>query len=183
MIAPMVFVDDFIDFLERKAAGEFKLKGFDGENNKEIYKRPKVVKGFLLPKISDNSQVSELPYICFRIIKLETIKVSGKNIQCLKTGILFGCYCSGIQSKHGKQIIADDGSGYRDLWNIMERTRQALFNGTYNPKVRLFEDTFSMEVPEEQYYPVWEGRINADFLIGTPEWGMSDSFYKPPKPL
>ena len=115
MIAPMEFEDDFIDFLERKAAGEFKLKGFDGENNKEIYKRPKVVKGFLLPKMNDNSQVSELPYICFRIIKLETIKVSGKNIHCLKTGILFGCYCSGIQSKHGKQIIADDGSGYRDL--------------------------------------------------------------------
>ena len=39
MIAPMEFEDDFIDFLERKAAGEFKLKGFDGENNKRSEER------------------------------------------------------------------------------------------------------------------------------------------------
>ncbi len=180
MFTPMDFEDDFIHFLEEKIAAKFKLKGFDKKNKKEVYKNPKVVKGFLLPKISGDFIVGELPYICFRIIRLETIKANGKNIHCLKTASIFGCYCSGIQNKGGEKVIVDDGSGYRDLWNIMERTRQFLYNGTYLPKVCLYEDTFSMEVSDEQCYPVWEGQINADFLIDIPEWGMNDLLYKLP---
>jgi len=62
----------------------------------------------------------------------------------------------------------------------MEYTRQVLFNGTYIPKIQLFEDNFSMEVSQEQYYPVWEGQINADFLINVPEWEFKDMLYKLP---
>ncbi len=170
MFTPMEFEDYFIDFLGKKVAAKFKLKGFDSKNHKEIYKNPKVIKGFLLPKMNDDSDISELPYICFRVNKLETMKANGKNIHCLKTVILFGCHCRGVRSINNRQITDEDGSGYRDLWNVMEYTRQALFNGTYIPKVHLFEDNFSMEVPREQYYPVWEGYINADFLIDVPEW-------------
>ena len=169
----MDFEDDFIDFLSKKVATKFKLKGFDSKNNKEIYKNPKVVKGFLLPKMNDDSDISEFPYICFRLNRLETRKVNDKNIHCLNTVILFGCYCSGVRKLNNEPIIINDGSGYRDLWNIMEHTRQALFDGTYNPKIHLFEDTFKMELPTEQYYPFWEGQINADFLIDVPEWGMN----------
>jgi len=166
----MEFEEDFIDFLDRKVASKFKLKGFDKEKSREIYKKPKVIRGFLLPKMNNDSDISELPYICFRVNKLETRKINGKNIHCLKTVILFGCHCWGIRGIDNEPVTVDDGSGYCDLWNIMEYTRQALFNGTYNPKVRLFEDNFSMEVSEEQYYPIWEGQINADFIIGVPEY-------------
>lgn len=177
MITPMEFEDDFIIFLEKNIAEKFKLKGFDCEKKKEFYKNPKVIKGFLAPEIN-GEDFSELPYIIFRLLKLETMKDNGKNIHCLKTCILFGCYCTGISSENKISLLG--GSGYRDLWNIMEFTRQALFDGTYKPKVRLFEDTFSMEVFQEQNYPIWNGVISADFLIGVPEWKFDDVLYKMP---
>ena len=123
MIAPMEFEDDFIDFLERKAAGEFKLKGFDGENNKEIYKRPKVVKGFLLPKMNDNSQVSELPYICFRIIKLETIKV-GKTVIALKRVYCLGVIVQVFKANTGNKLSLMTEAAiviYGILWSVQGR--------------------------------------------------------------
>jgi len=88
----MDFEDNFIKFLEKEVAEKFKLKGLDKSNNKEIYKKPNVIRGFLLPKMSGGLDVSKLPYIVFRIERLETRKVNNKNIHCLKTNILFGCY-------------------------------------------------------------------------------------------
>ncbi len=181
MFTPMDFENIFVDFLKKEVAEKFELKGFDKKDKKEIYKNPEVFRGFLLPKISGDFDVSKLPYIVFRIERLETRKVNNKNIHCLKTIIVFGCYCSGVCNRDNKQIIVDDGSGYRDLWNIMEHTRQILFNGTYVPKVQIFEDNFSMEVSQEQYYPVWEGQINVDFLINIPEWEFKSALYKLPK--
>lgn len=176
----MDFEDCFIDFLEKEIAERFKLKGYDGVDKKEIYKKPKVIRGFLLPKMNSESDVSELPYICFRLNGMETKKVNQKNIHCLKTVIIFGCYCMGMRKCDEKHITVDDGSGYRDLWNIMEYTRQALYDGTYKPKVRLFEDTFSMEMPQEQYFPIWESGINADFLIDVPEWEFKNTYCRLP---
>lgn len=166
----MDFEDDFCKFLEEKIAKKIKLKGYDDERKKEFYKNPNVIKGFILPRIDSGEAFSELPYICFRLTGLETRKVMGKNVHVLKTNILCGCYCSGIEHINKTRFMTSDGSGYRDLWNIMEYIRQALFNGKYLPRVQLFEDDFSIEISNEQYYPIWEGQINANFLIGIPDY-------------
>ena len=166
MYTPIDLENDFCKFLKTEIADKVKLKGFDEVTKKEVYKKPQVVKGFILPKLNGTDENNELPYICFRMNKIDVIEVDKKSYHKVDSTILIGCYCSGF---NGNESI-NDGSGYRDIWNVMETIRQALFNGTYKPKVLLQEKTFSAEMPEEQFYPIWEGKINVSFFMNIPEY-------------
>lgn len=77
MFTPMDFEDYFIKFLEEEIASKIKLKGYDKKTKKEIYKNPKVIKGFILPKFNDDSEITELPFILFRMTGIEAIKQDG----------------------------------------------------------------------------------------------------------
>ena len=74
MYTPIDLENDFCKFLKTEIADKVKLKGFDEVTKKEVYKKPQVVKGFILPKLNGTDENNELPYICFRMNKMEAKK-------------------------------------------------------------------------------------------------------------
>jgi len=168
--------DAVCDFLEEHIASRFQLKSVD------IYgattqKKPQIVRsGWILPKSIDDeeSDEEEFPYILPRVLKAKGIQNARESIVELQ--ILFGIYDPGSRDKHGRLI--DDGSGYRDFWNLVEATRQALFHTrTLDDKFRIHDDYFEAQLVEEQIYPYWEGYCITRWDVAYPHPQLEESFF------
>jgi len=159
--------DGICNFLEKEVAAKFTLKAIDIDGNKS-FKNPQVVRsGFLLPKSidSEESKDEEFPFILPRLRRAENVKNVRESTVILD--VLFGVYDPGVYDKKGK--LVDDGSGYRDLWNLIESTRQAIFaTVTIDKKYRVVEDFFEAEMFPEQIYPYWEGWCRTKWNIVYP---------------
>jgi len=159
--------DGICNFLEKEVAPKFTLKAIDIDGNKS-FKHPQIVRsGFLLPKSIDgeDSEDEEFPFILPRLRRSENVKNERQSIQTLD--VLFGVYDPGVYDGKGK--LVDDGSGYRDLWNLIESTRQAIFaTMTIDKKYRVVEDFFEADMNPDQIYPYWEGWCRTRWHIVYP---------------
>lgn len=167
MITPAGLEDALVDFLQNNVANKILLKSFDVRNKVQTIKNPQVIKGYIIPKLSsqNSDDGSEFPYICTRLLELkdDNPKLSQFTV---KVKIMFGTYCLG--SFKDEELI-EDGSGYRDIWNMIEKTRQVLFqNKIIDNKYLLLDSPFIAELPEDQPYPYWEGWIICYFNVGMP---------------
>lgn len=152
MITIVTMHDAVCDFLEAEVASKFQLKTAD-RHGKESFRKPQVIRsGWILP--GENSQEEVFPFIIPRIDKAENIK--GERTSVVTVEIYFGVYGPGTYDEEGN--IVDDGSGYRDFWNLVETTRQALFSTlTIDNRYRLADDFFEASIISDQIYPYWEG--------------------------
>jgi hypothetical protein len=147
-------------------SGKFVLAAVDADGE-DTKRKPQVIRsGWPIPlSVDDDNSAEEIfPYICPRIDKQENIKGLRETVVTLL--ILFGVYGPG-EYKDGKLI--NDGSGYRDVWNLIERTRQALFVArVIDNRYRIVEDFFEAEMLDEQVYPYWEGYCKVKFHVLFP---------------
>lgn len=177
MITPMALQDSVCNFLEKEVAPLFMLKSVDIHGG-EIRKHPQVVRsGWILPKSIDDedySETEEYPYIAPRVLKLQNIKDARESV--LDVNIMFGVYDPGTYDENKKFI--DDGSGYRDFWNLVETVRQKLFTKhTLDNKFRLHDDFFEAELIDVQIYPYWEGFCKTKWDVAHPPPRPDESFF------
>lgn len=166
-LTPTNLEDSLVDFLKEKVANKIILKSYDMKINEITYKNPVVFKGGLLPKTKEERRLGQYdtansPYIVVRLSEISDIGTQ----HIVKVLIIFVVYCEG---SHKEDILIEDGSGYRDIWNLIEKTRQALFTERIIAKRYRLIDKFEAKVPDEQPLPMWEGFITVNFDIGTPE--------------
>lgn len=166
MITPLTLQDGLNRFLKSEISYKTKLKTIN-ESGDITFKSPQVISGWLLPKtINDGiGTVSEFPYIATRIMKVENIKNSTESIVTIK--ILFGVFCSGVYAID--EMPVEDASGYRDIWNLIETTRQKLFEKlVIDKKYMIVSDYFEAVMLDEQPYPFWEGYCITKWHIAYP---------------
>lgn len=174
MITPMTLHAGVCDFLEKEVAAKTKLMCVDPQGNESV-KCPCVIRsGWPLPKSIDgdtdgdtggHSDCEVFPYILPRISKIE----HGGGEATATLDILFGVYGPGAYDSDGN--LVDDGSGYRDLWNLMEATRQALFTQhTIGSKYRILDDYFIAETIPENIQPYWEGYCRTKWHVAMPAY-------------
>ena len=182
MITPVTMHNAICDFLEKEVASRYTLKATDSNGN-EYFRKPNVIRsGWILPRSADahiavdnyddgeyaNNLVAikhEYPFILPRIAKVEHIQEQIESIVTLD--VLFGVYGPGQYDEKGTRI--NDGNGYRDLWNLIEATRQALFERhTIDNRYRLLLDFFEADTAEEWVYPYWEGRCTTKWHVMFP---------------
>ena len=168
MITPVTMHDAMCNFLEKEVAARYTLKAID-RNGNESFKSPQVVpSGWILPRSIDeeNTQEEEFPFIIPRIDKVENVKGARESIVTLE--VYFGVYDPGTYDENG--MLIDDASGYRDLWNLIETTRQAFFEHlTIDKKYTLAEDFFEAQMIPEQIYPYWEGYCRTKWHVIFPQ--------------
>lgn len=177
MITPMSMQDGINDFLQKYVASNGKLKAID-RDGVETYRNPQVIRsGWILPKSidEDNTTDEEFPYIMTRIDKIEHVKGARESVVTML--ILFGVYDPGVYDSEGN--LVDDGSGYRDFWNLVEVTRQAIFvQHTIDNKYRVVEDFFEAEMLSIQEYPYWQGYCKVKWHVVFPTPKLDDFFYQ-----
>jgi hypothetical protein len=177
MITPMNMQDTINDFLLEKVVPHFNLKSKD-RNGNVSFKKPQVIRsGWVLPKSVDDeesNETEEFPYIITRIEKIENIKGTKASVATLM--FLYGVYDPGVYDENGN--LADDGSGYRDCWNLIEATRQAIFMyQTIENKYMVDDDFFEAKMLDEQIYPYWEGYCKMQFNVMFPVPKLDDIFF------
>ena len=167
MITPLTMHDSVCDFLEKEVAARFNLKAVD-RGGTESRKHPQVIRsGWILPKSIDEDSVEaeEFPFIMPRILKVENPHGTRESVVTLI--ILYGVYDPGTYDEDG--VLINDGSGYRDLWNLIETTRQALWRQlTLDNKYRVVDNFFEAEPYTEQVYPYWEGFCKTKWHVVFP---------------
>jgi len=204
MITIISMHDAVCDFLKEKIASRFTLKTVD-INGEESFKNPDVIRsGWILPRsigfdyaevedtkeaddiedefveddesplLSDSESMEEVfPYILPRIRIAEGVK--NERMSVVTLDVLFGVYDPGTYYK-GKFV--DDGSGYRDLWNLIEATRQAFFTHMLiDKKYMILDDFFEAEIIQEQVYPYWEGYCRTKWHVAFPPPKLDTSFF------
>jgi len=176
MITTVTLHDGICNFLEKAVASRFTLKTVDINGNKS-FKNPQVIRsGFLLPKSIDgeDGEDEEFPFILPRLRRVENVKNERQSLATLD--VLFGVYDPGNYDDNGK--LVDDGSGYRDLWNLIEATRQAIFaTMTIDKKYRVVEDFFEADMLPEQIYPYWEGWCRTKWHIVYPRPQLEEHLF------
>ena len=167
MSTTVTFHDAICDFLEKTVASRYKLKTVDVEGNESL-KHPQVVRsGWILPKSIDDEESSDeaFPFICPRLRKPENVRNERQSLITLD--VRYGVYDPGTYDSNGRYV--DDGSGYRDMWNLIESTRQAFFaTMTIDKKYRIVDDFFEADLIDEQIYPYWEGYCRTRWHIVYP---------------
>ena len=168
--------DGICDFLEKEVAPRFTLKTVD-INGKKSLTKPRIIRtGFLLPKSidSEESEDEEFPFILPRLRRTENVKNERQALQTLD--VHFGVYDPGTYDKKGK--LVDDGSGYRDLWNLIEATRQAFFaTMTIEKRYRVAEDFFEADMITDEIYPYWEGWCRTRWHIVYPRPQLEEHLF------
>jgi hypothetical protein len=168
--------DGLNDFLEQQVASLQKLKAVD-RNGAESFKTPQVVRsGWILPHSADEDNATEedFPFIMTRIEKIEHEKGARQSVVTML--IIFGVYDPGVYDENGK--LVDDGSGYRDFWNLLEATRQTIFlQHIIDNKYRVHDDFYEATMLDEQGYPYWQGycRLKFDVMFVAPK--LDESFF------
>lgn len=169
--------DAVCDFLEKTVAPRFKLKTANADGDVSIV-APQIIRtGFPMPKSLD-SDVSDdeiFPFIMPRIRHVKNIKNERQSTATID--LHFGVYDPGQYDADG--ILIDDGSGYRDLWNLIESTRQSLFETmTIDNKFRIVEDVFDADMYPEQIYPYWEGWLRTEWHILYPRTAWEENLFQ-----
>lgn len=176
MITTVTLHDAICNFLEKEVAARYTLRTVDINGNKS-FKHPQIVRsGWILPKSidSEGSEDEEFPFILPWIHKVENIRNERESVVALT--VQYGVYDPGTYDEAGK--LVNDGSGYRDLWNLIESTRQAFFSQvTINKKYRILEDFFEAEMIPEQIYPYWEGYCRTKWHIAYPLPRPEETFF------
>ena len=176
MITTVTLHDAICDFLEKEVAARFKLRATDINGNKS-FKHPQVLRsGRILPKSIDgeDSEDEAFPFLLPRILKAENIRNERESVVTLD--VHYGVYDPGTYDEAGK--LVDDGSGYRDLWNLIESTRQAFFSQvTIEKKYRIVEDFFEAGIIPEDVYPYWEGYCRTRWHVAYPLPHPEPSFF------
>jgi len=190
--------DVICDFLEKEVAARNELKSVYSDGT-EFWRLPRVIRtGWILPRSADEHKIltntpdidgddydepdyseeavieDEYPFILPRIHKIEHIKDQIESVVTLE--VLFGTYGPAIYDKKGVRI--EDGTGYRDLWNLIESTRQAFFQQhTIANRYRIVEDFYEAEMLEEQIIPYWEGRCITKWNVMFPMPQKDPNFF------
>ena len=165
MITPMALHTGVCDFLAKEVAPRHRLKSLDSQGG-ETLSIPQVVRsGWVLQGgVDEDWEREAFPYILPRISKIE--HQNGRE-GVLTLDILFGVYGPGFYDGSGRLI--DDGSGYRDLWNLIESVRQALMvRRIIEGRYRIREDFFQAEMIPEQIEPYWEGYCRTKWDMAFP---------------
>lgn len=151
-----------VDFLKNNVANTIQLKHSQsfGNINEELsypettYKNPTVVSGFFIPTITgsltDDEAQSYYPHIS---VILDNDKLENQS-NIITFDIVFGVYCYGTYKDN---MFVQDGSGYQDLLNIAQRTKEKLFKNKIINKRIVVEDFWEFYIPNEQPQPFWEG--------------------------
>ena len=168
MITPMTLHNAICDFLEKEVAPKFNLKAVDIHGNMS-FRKPQIIRsGFILPKSIDEetAEIEEFPFIVPRLAKVENVRGERTSIATLETYI--GVFDPGVYDEAGR--LVNDGSGYRDFWNIVETIRQAFTtNYIIDKKYMLVEDYFEADMLDEQIYPYWEGFCKTKWYVAFPQ--------------
>ena len=176
MITIPLLHDAICDFIEAEVAKRFNLKTVD-IYGMESLKNPDVIRsGRLLPQSIDDDGSEEEAYPCIipRTTRVKGVENARENVA--EVLILFGVYDPGTYTDEGKRI--NDGSGFRDFWNLVEATRQALFTQhTLNNKFRIHDDYFDAGLIEEQIFPYWEGYCITKWDVAYPIPRLEESFF------
>ena len=190
MITPVSMHDAICDFLEKEVASRFELRTVDSLGN-ESFRKPRMVRsGWILPRsVSENSSADgydeddsdspaavedEFPFIMPRIHRVEHVK--GQTESLVTLDVFFGVYGPGLYDDKGKRI--NDGAGYRDLWNLIESTRQAFFEQhTISNRYRIVQDFFEADTIDEWIYPYWEGRCTTKWHVMFPMPKPEQNFF------
>ncbi|MCL2392620.1 MAG: hypothetical protein FWC66_08485 [Oscillospiraceae bacterium] len=176
MATTVTLHDDICDFLEKEVAEKFTLKTLN-INGSKSFKHPQVIRsGFIMPKSIDgvDSEDEEFPFLLPRIHRVENVKNERQSTATLD--VLFGVYDPGVYDENGK--LVDDGSGYRDFWNLIESTRQAFFAAhTIAKKYRIADDFFEANMNAEQIYPYWEGWCRTRWHIVYPRPQLQEHLF------
>jgi len=169
MITPMTLHDAMVDLLQENIASKYLLKAVD-RDGKESWKNPRVVRsGWIMPTGIDEAGSPEeaFPYIAPRLYKVGNVKGGQETVVTLQ--VFFGAYDPGVYDEKGR--LVDDGSGYRDVWNMIESVRQLLFQiRVIEKRFSIITDYFEAEMVEEQVYPYWEGYCMVKYNVHFPEF-------------
>jgi len=175
MITPVTMHDSVCEFLKSEVADRYTLKAED-RNGELTYRNPQVIRsGRILPKSidADNNIDEEFPFIIPRIWKVEN--VPNERVSVVTLLVLFGVFDPGV---YEDGALVDDGSGYRDLWNLIESTRQAFFtNQTIDNKYRVIDDHFEAEMIPEDTQPYWEGYCKTKWHVAFPLPNLDETFF------
>ena len=192
MITPVTMHDAICDFLEKEIAERYNLRSTDSLGN-EFFRSPNVVRsGWILPRSADEHIMTsesfddqdeepeeaaipdEYPFITPRIQKVA--HVSGQIESVVTLDVLFGVYGPALYDEKGRRI--NDGSGYRDVWNLIESTRQAFWEQhTIDSKYRILPDFFEADMIDEQIYPYWEGKCTTKWHVMFPMPNPEQNFF------
>ncbi len=164
MITPISLHEAVNEFIKENVANKIKLKSGAKIGEDIEYKEPQVILGYLVPKIgkdkrnSNQDENSEYPFIATRITNYK----NKGNYTEVNLKFIFGVYCYG--SYENDEFI-NDATGYRDILNLAEKTRQELFKQKIlNKRFEILED-FEMKIPEEHPYPYWLGEMTTKWII------------------
>lgn len=176
MFTPMDCHHALCEFLEKEVASSIKLH-HENRIHKVSFENPKVIRsGYILPKsIGEATYLQtegydraeyhlgeEYPFI---IPSIDNVSNSGGEWASTVTfNILFGVNAPSMYDEKG--IAVKDSSGYRDIWNLIERTRQRLFEvGVIGERFRIIQDFFEAGLVDELRYPYWEGYCKVRFQV------------------
>lgn len=142
---PIILLDDLSNFL-REANKEYHLADEAVKDNPLL-----VSPGYL--KRRESAAESFYPHIVSRLMKGDdTVDASVASVR-----LYFGTYSEDVTN------------GWRELFNLMEHTRQALL------KKRTIAKRFRLELPihwemvEDQPYPAWMGFMDLKYTIAQPQ--------------
>ena len=155
MIVIPAMHDAVCDFLTKEVADRALLRT-PGKDAKDVQMRNPIVfrAGTVLPRKIGGRKTLDYayPFICPRTWKIENVKDKRESIATMD--ILIGVYDPGAEDEEGNLI--DDGSGFRDFWNLVESIRLALFeNPVIAKRFRIVD--FEAELIDEDIYPFYEG--------------------------
>ena len=177
MMTSMALHDSICDFLDTRITPQFNLPAQigTGKNKEKTLRRPAVYRsGFLLPKSAGGKGDDVIAFMLPWLRKVENIRGERESVATIE--ILYGV-CAGVEYDEGGEKI-DDGGGYRDLWNLIETTRQAFFTtATLGDMFMIVPDFFEAEMLAEQIYPYWEGFCRTRWHIGYPLPPPGEKFF------
>lgn len=162
MLTLVNLIEELGKFLEEKVATEIELKTYSNNEKKFEMKKPKVIKGLIIPKINETGRdIDSFAHIPFINIGIKDfVCKDDENIATVK--IIFANCCYG---SYKDDELIEDMSGYRDILNLAEKIRFQLYKQKkINNQFELVDD-FKTVIPNEQPYPLWEGYIEAKFYL------------------
>jgi hypothetical protein len=168
MITPLSVQDALDKFLKEEVAHQIILSSYDIENKTTKLKNPQIVSGWIIPQKSNNPNKddTEYPYIATRILSVKDIENAGPNkFSEVTIKIMFGAYSKGT---YKDDVLIKDSNGYRDVLNMMEKTRQMLFKQKMLENKYMINRPFEAFAPEEQAYPYWECHAITKWAVNLP---------------
>lgn len=172
MITPLSVQDALDRFLKEEVAHQIILSSYDIESKVTKLKNPQIVSGWIIPQKSSNPssnayrEDAEYPYIATRILSIRDVENARDNkFSEVTIKIIFGAYSKGT---YKDDVLIKDSNGYRDVLNMMEKTRQMLFKQRILENKYMISRPFEAFAPEEQAYPYWECHAITKWAVNLP---------------